>query len=232
MKVGIMQPYFFPYIGYWQLINAVDKYVIYDDVNYIKRGWINRNRILINNSIENINLSINKASQNKLINELSLFEPNKNFNKILKTIGYNYRKAKEFDSVFSVIEKIFSCKEENLAKFLEHSIRELSNYMGIETEIIVSSDIVKDNTLHGQKKIIDICEVLKGDVYINAIGGQELYDKENFLKQNIDLKFLMSNMREYKQFGNVFQPGLSIIDVLMFNSKQEIWEMLNDYKLI
>lgn len=232
MKLGIMQPYFFPYIGYWQLINAVDKYVIYDDVNYIKKGWINRNRILINNSIENINLSISKASQNKLINELSLFEPANNFNNLLKTISYNYKKAKEFDSVFPVVEKIFSCKEENLARFLEYSIRELVDYMGIETEIIVSSDIPKDNTLRGQEKIISICEELKADVYINAIGGQELYDRESFSKENIDLKFLMPNISAYDQFGNEFQEGLSIIDVLMFNSKQDVCKMLNDYKLV
>lgn len=232
MKLGIMQPYFLPYIGYWQLINAVDKYVIYDDVNYIKKGWINRNRVLINNSIENINLSISKASQNKLINELLLFEPENNFNNLLKTISYNYKKAKEFNSVFPLVEKIFSCKEINLARFLEYSIRELVDYMGIKTEIIRSSDILKDNSLRGQEKIISICKELKADVYINAIGGQELYDKESFSKQNIDLKFLMPNISEYDQFGNEFQAGLSIIDVLMFNSRQDVCQMLNDYKLV
>jgi len=232
MKVGIMQPYFVPYIGYWQLLNAVDKYVIYDDVNYIKGGWINRNRILLNNQPEYFNIPMLGSSPYKLIKEVRVNNDIRLISKNLRLIEYAYKKAPYYDEIFLLIEKILKCPHEYLAPFIENSIRIICNYLEIETELIVSSSIKKDCSLKGQDKVLSICELLGATEYYNAVGGQSLYSYEDFRKKNIELKFLKTNDIEYKQFGNEFLPNLSILDVMMFNSRQEIKKMLGNYSLI
>ncbi|HHU17898.1 MAG TPA: WbqC family protein [Clostridiales bacterium] len=229
MKLGIMQPYFMPYLGYWQLIKAVDKFVIYDDVNFIKGGWINRNNILLNNQRFLINLLLSGASSNKLINEIKV---QGNQTKLIKTIESAYKKAPMFDTVFPLFLQIMSFCNNNLAKFIGNSLIEVTNYLMIETEFIYSSDIEKDNSLRAQDKILHICNLLGAKQYINAIGGQELYDKESFDSQGLKLNFIKSELPPYKQFNNEFIPGLSIIDVMMFNSVEEINGMLDKYELI
>ena len=229
MKLGIMQPYFMPYIGYWQLMAAVDTYVIYDDVNYIKKGWINRNNILVNNAKQLFTISLNGASQNKLINEITIAD---DFTKLRKTIHIAYHKAPYYNDVMALLDKIFSYQSNNLADFIANSIKHVCQYLGIQTKIIMSSDIDKDNTLKGQDKILEICKLLDADTYYNAIGGQELYDKSVFEKENIKLCFLKSDIPEYSQYKNAFVPGLSIIDVLMFNNPMQVNKMLIDYILV
>lgn len=232
MKIGIMQPYFFPYIGYWQLINAVDKYVIYDDVNFIKGGWINRNRILINGEPALVKLQMKRASQNKLINEVELANDDTYNKKLLKTIERCYKKAPYFQDVFTIIESIINNDESNLAKYLAYSINEICKYLHIDTEIILSSTINKNNFLKGQDKVIEICKILGGDKYYNALGGIELYLYKDFYNEGIELKFLKSKSIEYKQFKNNFVENLSIIDVMMFNSIDDIKNKLEMYELI
>lgn len=229
MKLGIMQPYFFPYIGYWQLLNYVDTYVVYDDVNYIKRGWINRNFILANGNKTLLTLQLKKASQNKLINEIEIGD---NFNKKLKTISQAYSKAPFFDSIFPIIESLFMSSESNLAFFLFESIKKISEYLEIKTSILLSSSLQKDDSLSGQDKIVNICQKLEADTYVNAIGGQDLYSKNIFLENNIKLDFLKSNSIEYPQFYNEFIANLSMIDVLMFNSPGQIKEYLSRFELV
>lgn len=232
MKLGIMQPYFFPYIGYWQLVNAVDTYVIHDDVNYIKGGWINRNNILLNGQAKLINLQIYKASQNKLINEIELLGDKIFNNKLLKTIENWYKKAPYFDTAFPIIKDIIKQDEKNLAKYLTNSILILSDYLGINTKFIISSDMEKDNSLKGQERVIEICKKLNATEYINAIGGMELYSKDDFEAEGIKLKFLKTKEVRYKQFDNDFISNLSIIDVMMFNEPCKINKMLNDFEML
>ena len=232
MKLGIMQPYFFPYIGYWQLINAVDKYVIYDDVNFIKNGWICRNRILMNGTPHYFSLHTFGASSNLLINEVRVSSDKVLRNKMLKTLRTCYGKAPYFQDVYPLVEEILIYEEDNLARFLTNSITKVCSYIGVDTEIIVSSSIKKDNTLKGQQKVLQICNIIKVKEYINAVGGQSLYSKEDFLKNKVELKFLISKPFLYKQFKTEFLPDLSIIDVMMFNSKSEIKEILMEYKLL
>lgn len=229
MTLGIMQPYFMPYIGYWQLMAAVDTYVIYDDVNYIKKGWINRNNILVNNDKQLFTISLNGASQNKLINEITIAD---DFTKLRKTIHMAYHKAPYYNDVMALLDKIFSYQSSNLADFIANSIELVCQYLDIQTKIIMSSDIEKDNSLKGQDKILEICKLLNADTYYNAIGGQELYDKSVFEKENIKLCFLKSDIPEYSQYNNNFVPGLSIIDVLMFNNPMQVNKMLIDYTLV
>ena len=229
MKAAIMQPYFLPYIGYFQLINAVDKYILYDDVQFIKGGWINRNNMLLNRKKFMFNLLMLGATPNKLINEISV---QSNQNKLLKTIEISYKKAPYFGVVFPIINEILNYGNLNLARYLGNSIIEICSYLKIETEIIYSSTIQKNNSLKAQDKVINICKSLQVTTYINAIGGQELYNKDVFNEDAISLLFLKSNLSSYPQFNNEFIPWLSIIDIMMFNSVAEIQLMLNNYTLI
>lgn len=224
-----MQPYLFPYIGYWQLINSVDTFVIYDDVNFIKKGYINRNNILINNQKYQFTLELQGASQNKLIKDIQV---GSNGLKILKTIERGYKKAPYFYDVFPIIKDILEQDEKNIAKFIGYSIEQISQYLQINTKFIYSSDIQKDTNLKGKEKIIAICKALNASHYINAVGGLELYDKNSFEEENIRLDFLKSDSLEYKQFNQNFIPYLSILDIMMFNSVSEIKLNLQDYQLI
>ena len=232
MKVGIMQPYFFPYIGYWQLLNVVDKYVILDDVNFIKKGWINRNRILNGDKDEFIRITIEKIIQNRRINEHYLFEKEKSFGLLLRTIRENYSKAPFFSKTYALIEHILSFEGDNVADFLSFQISEICEYLDINTEILRASGLQKDESLKAQDMIIDACKNLGADEYYNAIGGVELYNREAFEKAGMQLHFLKAKLSEYKQYGGAFVPGLSIIDVMMFNDKDGIREQLNDYEII
>lgn len=232
MKVSIMQPYFFPYIGYFQLIANSDVFVIYDDVNFIKKGWINRNTILVNNTPYLFSIPLQNVSQNKLINEIFISDLDKWKTDLLKTISSSYKKAPFYQDVYPLIEKIISFDELNLALYIQNSLQDLCEYLNLNTKLIMSSEIVKNNGLRGENKIIDICLQLGANQYINAIGGIELYIQDNFQVKNIDLKFIKSENIIYKQFKNEFKPWLSIIDVIMFNSLEDTRMLLNKFELI
>lgn len=232
MKLGIMQPYFMPYIGYWQLMNLVDQYVIYDDVNFIKGGWINRNRILVNGAPKYFNVPMLGSSSNVLINEVRVDHNAAVTRKSLRSIEGAYKKAPYFDIVNPMLEEVLWCGEDNIAKYIEHSFRVICKYLDIRTELIVSSDLDKDTALKGQDKVIAICRLLGATEYYNAIGGRELYSYEAFREHGLQLKFVETKNIVYQQFDNTFQPNLSIIDVMMFNSRDKIREYLEAYTLI
>lgn len=232
MRVAIMQPYFFPYLGYFQLINAVDTFVIYDDVNFINRGWINRNNILVNNNASLITVPLKEASQNKLINELQVVDDPKWRSKLLKSIEFAYKKAPLFNQVFPVLETAIRFNETNLSLFLFHALKQVLTYLEIETVLKVSSVTYANRQLKGMNRIIDICIKEKATQYINPIGGIELYNKDHFIARGIELSFIKTGDVYYNQFIDDFVPNLSIIDFLMFNSKESIKNQLSNYKLI
>ncbi len=227
-----MQPYFVPYIGYWQLMNAVDKYVIYDDVNFIKGGWINRNRILVNGQPKYFNIPMIGASPFKLINEIGVNNDLQLINKNLRIIEAAYKKAPYYKDVYPIVEEILKCGKNDIAGYIEESFKVINKYLGISTELIVSSNLKKDCSLKGQDKVLQICGLLGATEYYNAVGGQELYSFDAFEKHGIKLKFLNTKEIIYDQFGQTFQPNLSIIDVMMFNSVEEIMTYLNEFELI
>lgn len=230
MIIACNQPYIIPYIGYWQLINAADIFVILDDYAYIKKGWINRNRILINQEPRLFNLAIEKMSQNKLISETNLVTINQD--KIRKTVWHAYHKAPNFTEGYALIQAILSYPERNLADFLSHGMQVIGDYLGIKTRFIKSSSLEGNSLFKREYRIYDQCARLGADTYINAIGGMQLYDFEEFKKRGITLKFLKTQPIEYKQFNHPFVPNLSILDVIMFNSREEVIKMLDQYDLI
>ena len=233
MKLGIMQPYFFPYIGYFQLLNAVDKFVIYDNIQYTKKGWINRNRILVNGSDHFISLPIKKDSDYLNVNDRFLADSwDMDRKKMLNRIKESYRKAPFFDETYELIEQCLNYEDKNLFRFILYSVQSLMKHFNIETELIVSSDIPIDHKLKGAEKVMTLCKEDGASIYINPVGGLDLYDKQLFEENGLKLHFQKSSYIVYSQFKNEFIPWLSIIDVMMFNNKEEISMYLNNYKLI
>lgn len=227
-----MQPYLFPYLGYFQLVNCVDHFVFYDDVSYIKGGYINRNRILVNGQPKYITIPLIAASSNKRINETRICVDHVYVSKTLQKIRQNYSKCDFFDDVFPIVESVFKSSSEDIAELASLSVRVVSDYLGLSTKFYFSSELkfLRSGSNRTQK-ILDITQGLGGSIYINSSGGVQLYSKEDFSDSSVTLKFISNKFPEYEQQSNGFVPGLSIIDVLMNNSKLEVLQMLKEYTL-
>ncbi|MBY0433343.1 MAG: WbqC family protein [Cyclobacteriaceae bacterium] len=228
-----MQPYFFPYIGYFQLAASVDRFVVYDNIQFSKRGWINRNRILVNGADEFITLPLKRDSDYLDIEKRQLadsFDIDKA--KILRKIKECYRKAPYLEVAFPVIEWVFDYPSRNLFLFVFNSLKEVCRYLDIPVEFIVSSSIDVDHTLKAEKKVLGIVKAMGAETYINLPGGLNLYSREEFESCGIALKFIQPGAISYQQFDHPFVPWLSIIDLIMFNSRDRLSEIIQDYKLI
>ena len=221
MKLAIMQPYFLPYIGYFQLIAAADAFVIYDHIKYTKKGWINRNRMLVNGADVMFSLPLKKASDACDVVERELaadFDPQT----LLKQWRGAYAKAPHFAQIYPLLEHIMGTGEPNLFRFIHHSVLSICTYLGITTPIHISSSIAIDHTLRGQDKVLALCDAMEATTYINGMGGVALYEKEVFAARGVDLTFLRPKPLEYPQFGDSFVPWLSILDLLMFNPREVV----------
>ena len=229
--VAIMQPYFFPYIGYFQLIAAVDTFIVYDNIKYTKKGWINRNRMLQNGKDVMFSLPL-KSDSDSL--DICARELAANFNpeKLLNQFREAYRHAPCFGQTFPLLEQIVRHEDENLFPWLHHSIVSVCEHLGIATQILVSSGITIDHELKNQDKVLALCEAVGANTYVNTIGGMELYSRADFRKQGIELKFIRSKEFEYAQFGDAFVPWLSIVDVMMFNPVEVIQSQLPLFDLV
>ena len=232
LKLAIMQPYFIPYIGYFQLIQAVDVFILYDDVNFINRGWVNRNQILVNGQKFYLTVPLKDASQNKLINEIPISTDASWQIKMLRTVELAYKKAPFFSEVFPLFEQIIAQKYSSIAELNRHSISTFCRFLNIDTQIYQSSSRYKRNFLKGQARILDMCQKEQARQYINPISGMELYDANYFAKEGIQINFIQSNPISYTQFRKPFVPSLSILDVLMFNNKRTIKKHLDNFNLV
>jgi len=228
-----MQPYFCAYIGYYQLINSVNEFVIYDNIQYNKKGWFNRNRILINGADKLFTIPLKSDSDYLHVKDRLLSDDSeKERKRILALIQNFYKKAPHFKETYDLIERLFLHKSESLFDFIFFSVTEICRLLDIKTKITISSTLDIDHKLKAQDKVLEICKYLDTKTYINAIGGKELYEPEMFGKHNIDLKFLQSRQIRYPQFSNNFVPWLSIIDVLMFNGIEQTKEYLCEYDFV
>lgn len=216
MKLAIMQPYFLPYIGYFQLISAVDQFIVYDKIKYTKKGWINRNRLLRNGRDVMFTVPLKAASDQLDVVEREL-AANFDRGKLLKQFEGAYSRAPFFPQTFPLIEQIVRFEETNLFRFLHHSIVQVCTYLGISTQITVSSEVSIDPNLKNQEMVLAFCRAAGAKTYVNAIGGTGLYSKEVFSERGLDLRFIKSRPFEYAQFEEAFVPWLSIVDVMMFN---------------
>ena len=227
-----MQPYFFPYIGIFQLIRSVDLFIVYDNIKYTKKGWINRNRMLQSGKDVIFSLPLKRNSDFLDVRDREL-AADFNRDKLLNQISSAYRRAPYFAQTFPLIEGIVRYEERNLFRFLHNSIVRTCEQLRITTEIRISSHIAIDPGLTGQDKVLALCKAVGACTYVNAIGGMELYSKDEFGARGVELKFIRSKPFEYAQFGNEFVPRLSIIDVMMFNSLDVIHEIMrNGFELV
>lgn len=226
-----MQPYFLPYLGYWQLLAAVDQFVVYDNIEYTKKGWINRNRFLRNGADAPFTLPLKKGSDFLHVRERSLaddFKPAA----LLNPFRDAYRRAPYFDDVFPLIETIVTAAPKNLFDYLLHSLMATAAYLEIKTPIIVSSTVPIDHSLKAGEKVLAMCGALGANRYLNAIGGQALYAADAFTAAGVELKFIQTRPLTYPQLGQPFVPGLSILDVMMFNSPDAVRRLLGEYDLL
>jgi hypothetical protein len=231
-RLAIMQPYFLPYIGYFQLIAAVDKFVIYDDVNFINKGWINRNRMLANGEPLLFTVPVSGASQNRLICDLRLSLDKSWQIRLLKTIELNYRKAPQFQVVFPLLQKVILYAEVELSAFVLNSLKEVSLFLGIADKFVKTSMKYGNSHLQGQDRILDICVQEGASIYVNAAGGVALYERHIFAASNITLQILRSDPWPYTQGKAGYVGSLSIIDVLMWNDRAALQSALGSFTLI
>ena len=234
MKLAIMQPYFMPYIGYFQLIKLVDKFIFYDDVTFIKQGWINRNQILINNQAKMFSIPLTNTSSHVLIKDTlissAVYEKwKKNF---LNSIFFSYKKAKKFPVIYALIEKILEGNPKNISELAIKSVVEVAQYLNLNTKFEICSQFYSNVDLSGQNRVLDICKNEKAQTYINPVGGMELYSKDIFLEYDIELLFIQAEKSVYKQFSDEFVPFLSMIDILMFNDINDIHQQLDHFILL
>jgi hypothetical protein len=223
--VAIMQPYLLPYIGYFQLVAAVDLFIVYDNVKYTKKGWINRNRMLVDggDAVFTVPLKHDADCLDVVQREVAAtFDPEK----VLRRLEAAYRRAPHFEDTIELVEEVLRCPERNLFRFLLHSLTTTCLHLGIGTELRPSSTVAADHDLSGQDRVLAICEATGAGVYVNAIGGTQLYDRQAFLERGVALFFLQSEPFEYRQFGDTFVPWLSIVDVLMFNPLDAVRDRL------
>lgn len=231
-RLAIMQPYIFPYLGYFHLIESTDEIVFYDDVNFIKRGWINRNRILLNGKEHLFTIPIEKVSQNKLINESYPKMDDKYLKKFFDTLQLAYKKAPFYKDVLVMIEDVFDSGFDTIADLAIFSIVKTYEYLGKDINYLRSSICAPETKgFDKAERLIAISHKLGYKNYVNATGGKELYAKDDFKEQDITLSFVKTNLPRYSQFKNDFVTGLSIIDILMFNSPEKVLQQFKTYEL-
>jgi len=228
-----MQPYFFPYLGYFQLVQAVDHFVFYDDVMFIKKGWINRNRILMQGNEFLFTIPLEKQSQNKTIRESTVSWGKEFPNKFMNQLDSTYKKAPNYAEVRGLVEQVLNRKFESLADLASESVQATWAYLGLEKKFYQSSQLSVSEDLGRAERLIEITKSLGESSYINAVNGQELYEKGFFKENGIDLHFLKPNLNPYLQgTTKEFVNGLSMIDVLMWNNKEKVVQWLGDSQLI
>ncbi len=232
MRLAIMQPYLFPYIGYFQLMYAVDRFVIYDDVTYIKQGWINRNRIMVNGDPHMFTLPLRNAGSNTLIHEIAVggVEYAKWRDKFLRTLIQAYSKAPFRQEVITMVEHVLPAVDTMLIEILLKSFTEVLNRLNIQLDMVRSARKYANSHLAATDRVIDICQQEEAGTYINSVGGKELYDKNTFANHGLELKFLRSRPLAFQNVYTQLQ-GMSIIDLMMWNDPQWIKEQLKAYDL-
>jgi len=243
MKIGIMQPYFFPYIGYFQLIDAVDTFCMYEHVTFRKKSWITRNRILDKGRLEPIFISIpvKGKSSFKSINDVSVNDSEDWKKSILNALFYNYKKAICFDETYSFIESLLSVKKESIHEYNSEIIIAISKWLGSTTKIIAKSDNLTEIELENNpidknldnktNRILMLCRRFQSSHYINPSGGVELYNKKDFEENGLQINFIKTEPISYKQWGNDCVQNLSIIDMMMHVPKTDIQQFLKSYSL-
>jgi hypothetical protein len=231
MTLAIMQPYLFPYIGYFQLLRACDRFIVYDDVNYIKGGWINRNRWLVQGQPAYFTFPVADVSSFRRISDVDIDPRGKWQKKLIKTFRINYAKAPFFETAHALLAAVVASSETRIAIRAEASLQSICDYVGLNRPFTRSSTMAIPGDLHGTERVLHICRAEGASRYVNAQGGMELYDKAAFAQNEIELRFLRPRPIRYQQLGGEFVPWLSILDVVAFNPPDAIRRYLTEFDL-
>lgn len=230
MKVAVMQPYFFPYLGYFQLISMADVFVIYDNIQYTKKGWINRNRMLLNGTDHFFTLPLKKDSNFLDVNQRFLADDFETSRRYLHNLISNaYRKAPFFEETIPVFDKALDFEDRNLFTYIFNSVRILCDYLEIKTKLVPSSTIKIDPELKAEQRVMATCKALGATIYINPSKAAALYDPRLFSDNGLILNIHQIKEIRYPQFGNEFVPLLSIVDVLMFNGRERTMDLIKEF---
>jgi hypothetical protein len=235
MKLAIMQPYFFPYLGYFGLIKHSDRFIIFEIVQFMRHGWIERNRILkVGEGWQYIRAPLAKHSQKTAIKEVRINNNELWQNKILQQLVHYKHRSPYYKEVIGFLENALSFKTDSITELNAHLLAETCKYIGISfcREIFSEMNIAIEKASAADEWAINICKALAADTYINPPGGMDIFDRGKYVRANINLQFLKVNLKPYKQWGGTFEKALSIIDVMMFNKPEEIQAMLDDYQIL
>lgn len=228
MKIAIMQPYLFPYLGYFQLLACVDKFVVYDDVAFIKQGWIHRNRILLRGKPHLFTVPVAHGSSFRSIRDtmIAANEWPRWRKRALDTIAQAYARAPHFERTYHLVERTLTLESNSIAELARSSVENVKLMLGLNAELRNSSTMYDNAVLKGQARVLDICRRENAREYVNPVCGRPLYSREAFVQQGLELRFLQAELHPYPQGSGPFVPGLSVIDALMFNGRDELLALL------
>ncbi|RAU47310.1 MULTISPECIES: WbqC family protein [unclassified Pseudomonas] len=230
--IAVMQPYLFPYLGYFQLIAAADVFVLGDDLQYVRSGWVNRNRILHDHEARLISFPLKKDRFQLPINQRQLCDRfSEEADRLIALIAQSYQQAPYFAQVMPLIERLVRFPQQNIALYAEHAIRELCAYLHIVTPIMRSSDLILGSPVDKQERIIRIAHTFEATTFITPEGGSVVYDRDHFARNRLLVRFFRMSPVEYRQFRQPFVANLSIIDVLMFNCVEQVQHLLTQFQL-
>lgn len=235
MRIGIMQPYFFPYLGYFSLISLSDQFILFDKVQFIRHGWIERNRIVgPQNEPIYIKIPLVKHVRETLIQDIKINNSENWRAKINAQLTHYKKKAPYYTSIIGLVNEALSLETDSIGALNLHSLKVICKYIGLKNEIVDFSElsIETPGVNEPDEWALEISKMLKADEYINPIGGLSFFNKEKYNRAGIGLKFVQNNLAEYRQISPIFHPALSIIDVLMFNEPKTVMELINDYKIV
>jgi hypothetical protein len=231
MKLAIMQPYFFPYLGYYSLIKKSDQFILFDTVQFIRRGWIERNRIL--KPVEGwqyVAVPLIKKELSTIICEMEIRNNEDWRGKLILQLAHYKKKAPFYRETLSVIQDAINMDTNSIVKLNENILKKTCEYFNIPLNISIFSEmnIEIEEVTHPGEWALNITKALNGKDYINPTGGVEIFKREQFTNADIKLNFLGNNLSSYNQHRSVFERGLSIIDVMMFNDPVAICKLIDD----
>ncbi len=235
MKLSIMQPYFFPYVGYYSLIKKTDEFIIFDTVQFIRHGWIERNRILKpNEGWQYIQVPLVKNKREVLINELEIRNSEPWRDKLKAQLHHYKKRAPYYSDCMDVIDSCIALQTDSIVELNEKILKVTCQYFDIkfESQIFSKMDLVINEVKEADEWALNISKAMGAKEYINPPGGKDFFNKEKYLQNDIELTFLGNNIQQYKQRRETFEPGLSIIDLMMFNDVTSINELIDDTKIV
>lgn len=231
MILAAMQPYVFPYLGYFQLIREADAFYWLDGVAFIRRGWSNRNVLVGRNGPVRFVYPVLSGARDQSYAEVRLSLPDYHIRKFLEMVSHHYQKAPFFDEVFPVIQTAVSIETDSFCELAMHSTRTLCRYMGIETPLTPTASWPESRDFRGEARILALCRRGAAHCFLNAEGGRDLYDPCVFASEGIELRFLCHSPAAYPQPGDRFVPRASTIDALMNNSIPKLQWLLDQFDI-